>query len=192
MAYLEVESDNQRGKVPIKGGKVTIGRHPKNTLTLSDERASRYHCEIERTAKGFVLRDLGSRNGTMIGAERIDQHPLTDGDTFHIGTTALRFVVSAENGDEATAQKSKTTQKSKPAAPSTSKPAAKAAAPGAGGDAIAGLSMPPSAGPEQTFGKRPAASAAAGDNDEALHLESDDDDQATTDDEQSRSKNFPT
>jgi len=165
MAYLVVESENQRGKVPIKGSKVTIGRHSNNSVTITDEKASRFHCEIERTPHGFVLRDLGSRNGTMMGLDRVDEHVLTEGDTFFIGSTSLQFVVSA-----------KAAAKQKQSKPASAPPVQ------ASDDAHAlpGLSMPLSAGPEQTLSRKPQPAAQgqgpAGEaiDPDAIHVEGDD------------------
>src|SRR5690348_14579629 len=44
-----------------------IGKAPSNHLCLPDPTVSRFHCVIERTARGLLLRDLGSFNGTRVG-----------------------------------------------------------------------------------------------------------------------------
>jgi pSer/pThr/pTyr-binding forkhead associated (FHA) protein len=44
----------------------SIGRDPANQLSIADTTVSRRHCVLERTAEGFVVRDLGSRSGTRV------------------------------------------------------------------------------------------------------------------------------
>ncbi len=50
------------------GTRVTLGSADDATLRLTDPYVSRYHVEVEGTDDGVVLRDLGSRNGTRVGA----------------------------------------------------------------------------------------------------------------------------
>jgi hypothetical protein len=70
----------------------TIGRDAGNTIALPhDERASRYHAEIRREGSGYVLRDLNSKNGTMVNGQRISRHTLADGDRIRIGGSELPF-----------------------------------------------------------------------------------------------------
>ena len=49
----------------------SLGRHPSNTIQLLDKIVSKEHCIIERRANGFVLRDLGSLNGTFVNEQRL-------------------------------------------------------------------------------------------------------------------------
>jgi Nif-specific regulatory protein len=52
----------------VPGQRLTLGRAPTNHVVLHDERASRFHAEIFEAADGWTLRDLQSRNGTLIRA----------------------------------------------------------------------------------------------------------------------------
>ncbi len=73
--------------VEVTGDRLTIGRAPENDLVLSDEKVSRQHAAIERTAQGeFVLRDLNSGNGTWVDDTRVES-PLTlrGGEQIRIG-----------------------------------------------------------------------------------------------------------
>lgn len=51
---------------PLEQERLSIGRDPSNQLAIADNRISRRHCMLERTADGFVVRDLGSRTGTLV------------------------------------------------------------------------------------------------------------------------------
>ena len=53
--------------------------------------ASRRHAEINGDADGFLLRDLGSTNGTLINGERLSEHRLAPGDRIEIGATMITF-----------------------------------------------------------------------------------------------------
>ena len=72
---------------------MTIGRAPTNQIVVKDERCSRYHAEIFMTQGRWTLRDLDSRNGTVIGAEPIHgDHGLDAGDIVRIAHCQLAFV----------------------------------------------------------------------------------------------------
>jgi transcriptional regulator with PAS, ATPase and Fis domain len=72
---------------------VAIGTHPSADLVLRDPTVSRFHCRITRGASGrAVVRDLGSRNGTLVQGVAVIEAPLPDtGATLTLGHTQLRF-----------------------------------------------------------------------------------------------------
>ncbi|QSB16983.1 FHA domain-containing protein [Natronosporangium hydrolyticum] len=63
-----------------------IGRDPSCQLVVSDRSVSRQHAEIARTDGGWVIRDLGSRNGIHHAGERSETIRLTDGIEIRIGS----------------------------------------------------------------------------------------------------------
>ena len=70
----------------------SLGRHPSNSIQLLDKIVSKEHCVIERRASGFLLRDLGSLNGTYINGERVNgEQSLRHGDDIALGSTRARF-----------------------------------------------------------------------------------------------------
>ena len=70
----------------------TLGRHPDNSIQILDRIISKEHMEIVLTEDGrFLLRDLGSLNGTFIGSKRITNHVLRDGEEISLGSTRLLF-----------------------------------------------------------------------------------------------------
>src|SRR6185503_18988519 len=70
----------------------SLGRHPNNTIQLLDKIVSKEHCIIELRGDHFVLRDLGSLNGTFINNERVrGEAPLKHGDEIALGATRGRF-----------------------------------------------------------------------------------------------------
>ena len=76
----------------IGAAPLTVGRLAECAITLSDQNVSRNHAEVKATPGGFVVRDLGSTNGTMVNGARITgEHRLRDGDIVSFGSTYVRF-----------------------------------------------------------------------------------------------------
>ncbi|MGC4003344.1 MAG: FHA domain-containing protein [Pirellulales bacterium] len=72
---------------------VTIGRAPTNMVILKDDRCSRYHGELFHSQGQWTVRDLDSRNGTLINGEPVQgDRILSPGDVIRIGHTQLAFV----------------------------------------------------------------------------------------------------
>jgi len=70
----------------------SLGRHPSNTIQLLDKIVSKEHCIIEQRGTIFVLRDLGSLNGTFINRDRVQgEKDLKHGDEIALGQTKARF-----------------------------------------------------------------------------------------------------
>jgi adenylate cyclase len=91
MAKLILVSAEERQEFEL-GPVNTIGRHPDNTIQILDRIISKEHAQILRTADGkFLLRDLGSLNGTYVRNERVQEHVLRDGDEISLGSTRLVF-----------------------------------------------------------------------------------------------------
>jgi pSer/pThr/pTyr-binding forkhead associated (FHA) protein len=71
-----------------------VGRHPDSEIFLDDITVSRRHAEFVRSAGGYVVRDVGSLNGTYVNRERIDEVPLSSGDEVQIGKFKLVFLAA--------------------------------------------------------------------------------------------------
>ena len=76
----------------------TIGRHPSQTIQILDRLVSKEHAIIEQRPGGYVLRDLGSRNGTFVNNRRIgDEVLLCHGDKILLGSTRLVYVEQSDD-----------------------------------------------------------------------------------------------
>jgi transcriptional regulator with GAF, ATPase, and Fis domain len=76
----------------VNGERLTLGRAPTNTIVIHDERASRFHAEIFPAPAGWAVRDLESRNGTLLDEQPLEgDHLLASGDTISIGRTEIVF-----------------------------------------------------------------------------------------------------
>jgi len=70
----------------------SLGRHPNNSIQLLDKIVSKEHCIIEQRGEQWILRDLGSLNGTFINNERVrGEAALKHGDEIALGATRGRF-----------------------------------------------------------------------------------------------------
>jgi two-component system cell cycle response regulator len=74
--------------------RATIGRDLGNNIVLVDESVSRFHAKIERTARGFVLEDLDSTNGSRVNDDNIKSCLLKSGDQLQIGSFILKYIGS--------------------------------------------------------------------------------------------------
>ena len=74
----------------------TTGRHPESDIFLDDVTVSRRHAEFVRDGGRFVVRDVGSLNGTYLNRERIEDAPLTNGDEVQIGKFRLVFLTGGD------------------------------------------------------------------------------------------------
>ncbi len=71
---------------------LTIGRHPTNQLVVDVPTVSAEHAIVEYRAGVYHLVDRGSRNGTFVNGQRIDEIDLKDGDLIRLGETGSTAV----------------------------------------------------------------------------------------------------
>jgi len=87
--------------------RISVGRAPDNMLCLGEGalRVSSHHAEVTRLAGQFVLRDLGSTNGTMINGRRVVVGELGQDDLieFGAGGPLLRFSVESNTEEDSLA-----------------------------------------------------------------------------------------
>ena len=74
----------------------TIGRHPTNDFVVEDPRVSGVHLEITRAEDRIRVRDVGSKNGTWLGAHRIVELELATGAEVTIGDSVLRLEIDEQ------------------------------------------------------------------------------------------------
>lgn len=74
---------------------ITAGRHPDSDIFLDDVTVSRRHAEFRRVPQGYVVRDVGSLNGTYVNRDRIDEVLLAGGDEVQIGKFRLVYFASS-------------------------------------------------------------------------------------------------
>ena len=91
-----VEGPDKGQTHTFEARKITLGSSPDNAIALEDPAVSRVHACIEVQEGGYILRDLGSKNGTSVQGLRIREVYLEDGASFKLGKTVLQFSVTQE------------------------------------------------------------------------------------------------
>jgi DNA-binding NtrC family response regulator len=86
------------GERSIRGDKrsLLVGTHPSADVVLDDPLVSRLHARLDVEDTEYILRDLGSTNGTRVGGVRIRQACLDDGSLIELGGTRMRFRIFDE------------------------------------------------------------------------------------------------
>jgi phosphoserine phosphatase RsbU/P len=80
---------------PLRGDSLVVGRALDADVTLSDPFASRRHSRLFRTGGELFVEDLGSRNGTIVNGQAIQQPTrVGPGDVIRISNSMIR--ISAE------------------------------------------------------------------------------------------------
>ena len=92
MAHLQILfPDGSTQTYEIKDEQITVGRTEDNTIKISDESVSSHHAEIIFDGQHYLLRDLGSTNGTFAGESQISEVLLSDGMEIRFGAVAAIF-----------------------------------------------------------------------------------------------------
>jgi len=96
----------------VDGAGATIGRQAGNTIIPNDLRLSRQHAQIEAQDGSFVVRDLGSTNGTLLNGQPLhESRPLRTGDVLQMGSTVFRVADTVPEGQLPTISRSPTTSR---------------------------------------------------------------------------------
>jgi pSer/pThr/pTyr-binding forkhead associated (FHA) protein len=82
---------NAGARFLLDSDEVSTGRHPKSDIFLDDVTVSRKHATFRREGDVFLVRDVGSLNGTYVNRERIDEAALKTRDEVQIGKFRLVF-----------------------------------------------------------------------------------------------------
>jgi FHA domain len=77
---------------PLRGERMTVGRHPDADVFLDDVTVSRDHAVLVHRNGAWHIDDSGSLNGTYVNRRRIDSHRLEDGDEMQIGKYKLAYL----------------------------------------------------------------------------------------------------
>jgi pSer/pThr/pTyr-binding forkhead associated (FHA) protein len=92
-------------QVLLKPHDNTLGRAAHNDIVIQSAEASRQHAVINVEAAFTSIRDLGSRNGTYVNGDRIENQVLIDGDIIRLGSHELRFVAGDQEFSRVEAQR---------------------------------------------------------------------------------------
>jgi hypothetical protein len=91
---MRIELGHERVKI----GKAPRAEEGTRLEPIDDPYMSREHIAFEPRGEGWLLRDLGSRNGTAVNEERVEEHMLRPGDIVKAGRLAFRFERASGDG----------------------------------------------------------------------------------------------
>ncbi|MCL5269184.1 MAG: SpoIIE family protein phosphatase, partial [bacterium] len=99
---LVIETGDQKGMVfPLRERVVSIGRGPDNTIQVIDTHMSRNHSLIIYNEGQWFVRDLKSKNQTLLNDRPISEDaPLNHGDRVQIGQTVFTYELESQ-GEQA-------------------------------------------------------------------------------------------
>ncbi|QDS98437.1 ATP-binding protein [Adhaeretor mobilis] len=101
MASLFVIQGRDQGtRFPLEDPVYIIGRTHSNAVRLHDTEVSREHAELSTSGNTYLLRDLGSSNGTFVNGRLITEHRLVSGDQVQVGRSLLLFTGLMEGSAE--------------------------------------------------------------------------------------------
>lgn len=98
-AVLVSRTGEQYGdRFPLTVGTTNIGRHPNSDIVLDDITVSRRHAQVVYVDGAYMVRDVGSLNGTYLNQRRTDEARLYHGDEVQVGKFRLVFFDRSEPG----------------------------------------------------------------------------------------------
>jgi pSer/pThr/pTyr-binding forkhead associated (FHA) protein len=78
-------------------GEFMFGRGPECDVRPDSDLVSRQHCMVQVHDASVVIRDLGSRNGTLVNGKLVHgEQPLNHGDTLQLGPLVLEVLLEGE------------------------------------------------------------------------------------------------
>jgi Nif-specific regulatory protein len=83
--------------IPLTEGEVTIGREASNGIAVVDPSVSRKHCLVSWQDGRFRVRDLDSRNGTLVNGSGVEEQWLEHGDEIATGDSSFLFLLEDED-----------------------------------------------------------------------------------------------
>lgn len=102
VAYLAVQSGPEKGRhFPLDPDRpMHIGRGSSCEIMLTDPVCSRFHAVVFFEDDRWQVRDTGSRNGTLVNGQKIDNAQIADQCIVTIGGTEIRFVDPSSDSSE--------------------------------------------------------------------------------------------
>ncbi|HEX8812910.1 MAG TPA: sigma 54-interacting transcriptional regulator, partial [Terracidiphilus sp.] len=83
---------------PLPDGEAMLGRDPTNVVAMPDASVSRKHCRLRKHEDGrFQIKDLDSRNGTLVNGVAVKEQWLRHGDEIATGDSVFLFLVEDED-----------------------------------------------------------------------------------------------
>jgi len=93
---LVIAGPSKDSTIPLPDGEATVGRDPTNVVAVTDPSVSRKHCLLRRVDGRFQIKDLESRNGTIVNGLPVKEQWLRHGDEIATGDSVFLFLLDEE------------------------------------------------------------------------------------------------
>src|SRR6202521_5688699 len=95
---LVIAGPSKDSTIPLPDEEATLGRDPTNAVAVPDASVSRKHCQLRRDEDGrFQIKDLDSRNGTLVNGLATKEQWLRHGDEIATGDSVFLFLIEDED-----------------------------------------------------------------------------------------------
>ena len=95
---LVIAGPSKDSTIPLPDGEATLGRDPTNAVAVADASVSRKHCLLRQEEDGrFQIKDLDSRNGTLLNGLAVKEQWLRHGDEIATGDSVFLFLLEDED-----------------------------------------------------------------------------------------------
>ncbi len=91
LPVLQVVEAGFTRTVQLGDSPCTIGRSDENSVFLKNNEVSRWHAEVRKAEGGYVIVDVGSRNGICVNGAPVREHALRHGDVVKVGLARIFF-----------------------------------------------------------------------------------------------------
>ena len=99
VALIHKRADGTQKPCELSDKPLIIGRLPESEIQVRDAFISRVHASISYINNTFILKDLGSTNGTYRNGGRVYECNLATGDKIQVGNAALIFEIDPASGN---------------------------------------------------------------------------------------------
>jgi transcriptional regulator with GAF, ATPase, and Fis domain len=95
---LVIAGPSKDSTIPLPDGEATLGRDPANAVAVADASVSRKHCLLRKEEDDrFQIKDLDSRNGTLVNGLAVKEQHLRHGDEIATGDSVFLFLLEEED-----------------------------------------------------------------------------------------------
>jgi transcriptional regulator with GAF, ATPase, and Fis domain len=94
---LAISGPLKDSTIPLPAGDVTLGREATNVVAITDPSVSRKHCLLRQEDGRFQIRDLQSRNATLVNGVAVKEQWLRHGDEIAVGDSIFLFLLDDED-----------------------------------------------------------------------------------------------
>ncbi len=91
-----IAGPSKDSSIPLPDGEATLGRDPTNLVAVVDPSVSRKHCLLRREDNRYQIKDLDSRNGTLVNGAPVKEQWLRHGDEIATGDSVFLFLTEEE------------------------------------------------------------------------------------------------